>query len=204
MNAVVDIYGLVLAGGKSERMGSDKGLLNVHGEPMREYMLGQLRMVCTRAYTSCRLDQQVPQWMDPIIDESFTTGPLNGLLSAFEYHPESAWLAVAVDMPFVDADVLRSIINDRDPQKMATCYYNERSGRPEPLLTIWEPSAFPKLKSFVEQGKTSPRDFLCANPVHVVTPASTKIFRNLNDPDDILELTEISDGRLKLKEQQNT
>src|ERR1051325_10550351 len=98
------LCGLVLAGGKSERMGSDKGLLNVHGEPMREYMLAQLRVVCTKAFTSCRLEQQIPPWMDPIIDGSFTSGPLNGLLSAFDRNPHCAWLAVAVDMPYVNAN----------------------------------------------------------------------------------------------------
>lgn len=196
---MTDIYGLVLAGGRSERMGSDKGLLNVHGETMREYMLGQLRTVCARAYTSCRLEQQVPSWMSPIIDESFTSGPLNGLLSAFHYNPRCAWLAVAVDMPYVDANVLHSLIRQRDPKAMATCYFNEQSGWPEPLLTIWEPSAFPHLKAFVDNGNVSPRRFLEDNFATVRQPASAKIFRNLNSPDDIMELTEVSDGHLKLK-----
>jgi molybdopterin-guanine dinucleotide biosynthesis protein A len=137
--------------------------------------------------------------MGPIIDGSFTSGPLNGLLSAFHYNSNCAWLAVAVDMPFVNASVLRSIIKNRDPRALATCYCDEESGRPEPLLTIWEPSAFSKLKTFVEEGRTSPRDFLSEYPVRVLRPASLQIFRNLNDPDDLFELTEVNDGRLRLK-----
>jgi molybdopterin-guanine dinucleotide biosynthesis protein A len=198
MKPIADVHGLVLAGGKSERMGIDKGLLNVHGETMREYMLTQLRSVCSKAYISCRLEQQVPSWMDPIVDQSFTSGPLNGLLSAFDFNPRCAWLAVAVDMPYVNVNVLRSLIDQRDPSAMATCYFNERSGGPEPLLTIWEPSAFPYVKAFVEKGNTSPRHFLLEHSVNVQWPASPQVFRSLNDPDDIMELTEVCDGRLKL------
>jgi molybdopterin-guanine dinucleotide biosynthesis protein A len=180
-------------------MGSDKGLLNVHGESMREYMFGQLRSVCTKVYTSCRFEQQVPSWMNPILDEAFTSGPLNGLLSAFNYNPGCAWLTVAVDMPYVNANVLRSLIGQRDPAAMATCYFNEMYDGPEPLLTIWEPSAFPRLKTFVENGNISPRRFLSESPVCLCRPDSAEVFRNLNDPDDIMELTEVCEGRLKLK-----
>lgn len=199
MRRLPDVCGLLLAGGRSERMGSDKGLLNVHGEPMREYMLAQLRTVCRKAYTSCRLEQQIPSWMSPIIDGSFTSGPLNGMLSAFNFNPRCAWLIIAVDMPYVDANVLRSLIRQRNPSAMATCFLNERSGLPEPLLTIWEPSSFSQLKTFVEAGNTSPRQFLAEHPVEILKPASANVFRNLNDPDDVMELTEISDGHLKLR-----
>jgi len=200
MKRIAELNGLVLAGGKGERMGIDKGLLNVHGDPLREYMLAQLRSVCGKAYVSCRLEQQVPLWMNPIIDQSFTSGPLNGLLSAFDYAPDCAWLAVAVDMPYVNADVLQSLIRQRDPSAMATCYFNERSGLPEPLLTIWEPSAFPCLKEYVNKGNVSPRRFLAEHSLAVQCPVSAQIFRNLNSPDDIMELTEVSEGRLKLRE----
>jgi molybdopterin-guanine dinucleotide biosynthesis protein A len=199
MKPIPDVYGLVLAGGKSERMGVDKGLLNVHGETMREYMFGQLRDVCSKAYISCRREQQMPPWMNPIIDQSFTAGPLNGLLSAFHYNPRCAWLAVAVDMPYVNTTILHSLLKQRNPSALATCYFNENVGWPEPLLTIWEPSAFPRLKEFVEDGNISPRRFLTEHSVCVRCPASARIFRNLNDFDDIMELTEVSDGRLKLR-----
>jgi len=193
-----ELFGLVLAGGRSERMGSDKGLLNVHGECMREHMFGLLRNVCTEVYTSCRLEQQVPSWMNPIHDGAFTSGPLNGLLSAFDHNPHCAWLTVAVDMPYVNVNVLRSLIGERDASRLATCYFNETSAGPEPLLTIWEPGAFPHLRTFVENGNISPRRFLSEYPVNLCMPASPEIFRSLNDPDDLMELTEVSDGRLRL------
>jgi len=199
MRSTVEIYGLVLAGGKSQRMGSDKGLLNVHGEPLREYMLGQLRRVCKRSYTSCRPEQQVPSWMNPIYDEPFTSGPLNGLLSAFNYNPYCAWLVVAVDMPYVDSSVLQSLVEQRDPAKLATCYMNAEMASPEPLLSIWEPSAFVLLLEFIKKENSSMRHFLFQHPVKMVRPTSVKVLRSLNDPDDIMDLTEVCDGHLKLK-----
>ena len=200
MRYTPEICGLVLAGGKSERMGVDKGLLNLHGESMREYMVRQLGYVCPKVYTSCRHEQQVPRWLNPILDDQFTSGPLNGLLSAFNHDPRCAWFTVAVDMPYVNTMVLRSLITQRDPAAMATCYYNNSFDGPEPFLTIWEPSSFPGLKKFVASGNSSPRHFLCENHVKLCIPVSQEIFRNLNNPDDIMELTEVCEGRLKLKE----
>jgi molybdopterin-guanine dinucleotide biosynthesis protein A len=199
-----EVCGLVLAGGKSERMGIDKGLLDVHGESMREYMIRHLGRVCAKVYTSCRFEQQVPLWMNPILDDQFTAGPLNGLLSAFNHDSGCAWLTVAVDMPYVDTHVLRSLVMQRDPRAMATCYYNERSDGPEPLLTIWEPFSFSRLKIFVENGYSSPRQFLSQNHVKLCRPASADIFRSLNNPDDIMELTEVHEGRLRLKQRSIT
>ena len=102
-------------------------------------------------------------------------------------------------MPYVNVNILQALIQRRDPSAYATCYFNEASGWPEPLLTIWEPSAFPRLKAFVKEGNVSPRRFLKEHSATVRCPGPVQVFRNLNDPDDIMELTEVSDGRLKLK-----
>ena len=87
---------LILIGGKSSRMGTDKGLLNYHGKPQREYLFDLAKKYCTEVYFSCRAEQQFSE--QSIID-TYSLGPMGGILSAFDFNPNTAWLVVACDMP---------------------------------------------------------------------------------------------------------
>jgi molybdopterin-guanine dinucleotide biosynthesis protein A len=179
------INGLVLMGGRSRRMGSDKALMDVRGVPQREFLFHELRHVCDDAFTSCRADQHVPGWMNPIYDSAQVPGPLNGILSAFGRYTESAWLTVAVDMPCVDRAVLSFLISHRDPKRLATSFYNELTGDLEPMLTLWEPGALNLLVDQCSDGNYSALSFLNSHPVKGVCPPSVETFTNLNTPDDV-------------------
>jgi len=168
-------------------MGRDKGSIIVHqGLPQREYLFQELAAVCSAVYTSCRPDQALPSSLQPIADAFGIGSPLNGILSAFKRFPDTAWLVVAVDMPNINREIFRLLAGHRDPARMATCFCNDETKLPEPLLTIWEPVAYPSLLDFVRAGHKSPRDFLSANDVKMVHTADKSIFHNMNTPDDVL------------------
>jgi molybdopterin-guanine dinucleotide biosynthesis protein A len=180
-----DLYGLVLAGGKSKRMGTDKGLISFHGKPQREYLFELLSAFTEKVYTSCRVEQEVPTRFNPLFDRFAFDGPVNGILSAFAKAPNKPWLIVATDMPDVDEGVLQFLLDSRNPDKFATCFWNEMEKFPEPLLTIWETKAFSFLRAFVENGNNSPRSFLETHPVHLVTPHDQKWLLSVNYPDQL-------------------
>lgn len=176
-----DIYGLVLSGGRSSRMGRDKSGIVVHGKPQSEYLLDELNAVCKKTYISSK-----HPGAGVIVDAFDINSPLNGILSALQHAPGIAWLAVAVDMPYIDRKVLRILIDARDPAKLATSFYNKETNLPEPLLTIWEPASLEPLRKFVEAGNVSPRDFLSKHSVHLSMPPDPKVFYNMNTPEDII------------------
>lgn len=181
MDVAAPLNGLVLAGGMSRRMGSDKGLIVYHDKPQRVHVYDMLAEVCEHVYTSCRSGQHVDARLNPLIDKKDFGSPLNGIVTAFEHDPHKAWLSVAVDLPNISPAVLRTLVSQRDVSKLATCFFDPAAGAPEPLLTIWEPAARMFLLSRAGAGDISPRSFLQHHDVRIIYGMDRSVFENIND-----------------------
>ncbi|WP_396638241.1 NTP transferase domain-containing protein [Maribacter sp. R77961] len=177
------IYGLVLSGGKSTRMGEDKGLISYHGIPQRDHLYQLLNQVCDITYLSIREDQkeEIAAEVNTIVDKNEYRGPYNGLLSAHKTFPDVAWLVLACDLPLIDRESLKDLINARDASKMATAFANAENPLPEPLCALWEPKALSTSLSYLEEGNgTCPRKFLINNEVKLVFPKRKEVLLNAN------------------------
>lgn len=177
------LYGLVLAGGKSMRMGEDKGLINYHGQPQREHLAQLMGSICEKVYTSCR-PEQAGEVSSPLADAFSGLGPFGGILSAFRQHPEAAWLVAACDLPLLDHSVLAQLAGYRNASKLATAFHNPATDFPEPLITIWEPRAYPVLLQFLAQGYSCPRKVLINSDVELLSPEEPDKLRNVNNPEE--------------------
>jgi molybdopterin-guanine dinucleotide biosynthesis protein A len=182
------LYGLVLAGGKSVRMGNDKGAMLWHGKEQRYYMAHMLEQLCTEVYISCRAEQQdsISNHFKKIADNYEGAGPLIGILSAFKAYPQAAWLVVACDLPLLDLSTLEYLVHHRDKAIMATTFKSPHDGLPEPLITIWEPASFEVLKAHIAEGYSCPRKALIKNEqrVNMLTAPNTQALMNANTPED--------------------
>jgi len=175
------VKGLVLAGGRSTRMGHDKGRIDYHGKDQRIFMLEQLQRVSDEAFISIREDQVDELQGHPVLTDKFIDlGPYGAILTAFQSDPNAAWLVVACDQPNIDKRVLSHLVTHRDSKKMATCYHNPETDFPEPLITLWEPGAYPALLHFLSLGFTCPRKVLINSDCHVIQAPSTEILKNIN------------------------
>lgn len=94
--------GLVLAGGRSSRMGRDKALLRWHGEPLIEH---QIRTLEAAGVASVHVSGDRPEH-GGIVDRVRDKGPVGGLASATEQLPDGYLLVVPVDMPRVQPTLL--------------------------------------------------------------------------------------------------
>ncbi|MEL7271036.1 MAG: NTP transferase domain-containing protein [Bacteroidota bacterium] len=190
MNEVSQLYGLVLAGGKSTRMGKDKSQLHYHGMSQQEYTFSLLESLCEKVFISVREAQiSATGTSKYILDENITKGPLNGMLSAHVAHPKVAWLVLACDTPLVDKEVLDALVAERNTSKMATAMATQKTNRPEPLIAIWEPHS---LATLLNYSKTSaniyPTKFLLNHPIHKVYPKQDVKLMNANRPEDFDEI----------------
>ncbi|MDF4204218.1 NTP transferase domain-containing protein [Maribacter sp. SA7] len=177
------IYGLVLSGGKSTRMGEDKGLITYHNLPQREHLYHLLNEVCDKTFLSIRKDQEseISNSFHAIIDNDEFRGPYNGLLSAHKAHPDAAWLVLACDLPLMDKKALEELIEARNSDKIASAFADSDDPLPEPLCAIWEPEALKQSVVYLQAGNGScPRKFLINSDVNLVFPQQKEVLLNAN------------------------
>ncbi|SIQ80996.1 NTP transferase domain-containing protein [Maribacter ulvicola] len=177
------LYGLVLSGGKSTRMGEDKGLIAYHNLPQREYLYHLLNEVCDQTFLSIRKDQEkdISNDFETIVDNDEFRGPYNGLLSAHKTYPEAAWLVLACDLPLMDKKALQELVAARNANKIASAFADADNPLPEPLCAIWEPEALQKSVTYLEAGNGScPRKFLINSDVNLVFPKHKEVLLNAN------------------------
>ena len=188
------LYGLVLSGGRSTRMGKDKGLINYHGIPQRDYIYNLLNEVCDETYMSIRKDQvdEIPKNVKVIVDENVYKGPYNGILTAHRQFPDVAWLVLACDLPLIDAASLRELIASRNSTKLATTFVLKENPLPEPLCAIWEAEGLKLSVDYMNsQQGNCPRKFLINNEVELVFPKDEKVLLNANSENEYQEALKI-------------
>ncbi len=180
------IQGLVLAGGKSVRMGTDKGLLNYYGKSHRYFAIEMLENMNFKTFLSVRKEQKITD--TPTVEDVFLgLGPFGAICSAFQKDPNKAWLVIATDLPFVDEKIIELLLNNRNPSKIATAIKGKGKEFPEPLITIWEPKSYPILLNYLTQGISCPRKVLINSEVEIIEIDDDFIV-NVNTPKEFDEV----------------
>ena len=173
------LCGLILSGGLSSRMGEEKRLIYYHGKTQEQYLFDLLKPYCSEVYVSINQNQttDLPHIQD--LDLPIKS-PIVGIISAFEHNPNTAWLVVACDMPFVDKKTIAYLLEHQNSEKYATAFENPVEHFPEPLLTIYEPKIYRNLQEAVNQGKKSPMKILQSFNVELIKKFNFQWIKNIN------------------------
>ena len=184
------IKGLVLIGGKSARMGTDKSELNYHGKPQKEFLRDVLVKQGMDTFYSVRNGSDVTsstveksQTSQNIPDTIFNLGPFGGIYSAFQKDPNAAWFVLATDLPFVNETLVKLLLEKRNPAKVATTVKGKGKSFPEPLIAIYEPKAYPIFEQFLSEGNISPKALLINSDVEIIE-VEDQLIRNVNTSEE--------------------
>jgi molybdopterin-guanine dinucleotide biosynthesis protein A len=168
-------------------MQRDKALLKYAGRNQAEKAFLLISGFVTETFLSCRRDQwpdgafaKLPQIHDTVPD----AGPMAGILSAFDQQPHAAWLVIACDLPFLDAQTLEELIVQRDTSAPATAYRSAHGGLPEPLCAIYEPAARDLLLDALQRGMRCPRKVLINAPTKLIDLPNAQALDNVNHPEE--------------------
>ncbi len=186
INKTAPLYGLILAGGYSKRMGQDKALIDFHGKPQVNYCFDLVSKFCEQVFVSVRADQRyfnLPLLKDR--EQYANHGPLGGILSAMGSYPDVSWLVLACDLPLVEEKTIRFLIAHREASKIATAFKSSGDQLPEPLCAVWESHGFNELLESFTKGIFCPRKILINSNANLLTLPDDRWLRNFNSPTDL-------------------
>lgn len=182
------LFGLVLAGGRSRRMGQDKALLVRDGRSQLSHVAELLAAHTANVFVSARRDQRSDperSRFETIIDKYDDIGPVAGILSALEERPDSNWLVTACDLPNIDDETLGFLIEHHDAGKPFTAYRSSYDGLPEPLCAIYSAGCRGIIRRFVDEGVTCPRKILIRSDTALLQQPNPAALDNINTPEDL-------------------
>jgi molybdopterin-guanine dinucleotide biosynthesis protein A len=186
VTAGAPLYGLVLAGGESRRMGRDKALLDYHGRPQLEWTYQLVARHSERAFVSVRSAQAdgLRGALPRIVDGESGSGPIAGIAAAQAAYPAAAWLVVACDLPFLGDALLAHLVARRGPQAV-TAFRSAHDGLPEPLCAIYEPQTRSAILEAITAGRNCPRKFILGSGVPLLDLPDTVALDNVNTPEEL-------------------
>ncbi len=169
---------ILLAGGDSTRMGQDKTMLPIDGQPMIKHIYEQLQPHFSQMLVSSS-NASLHDFLGATVvaDDVAGRGPLAGISSALKASASNVNFVMACDMPEIDARLIRTMLRqvgdyDAVVPKVGPELY-------EPLFAVYKKSALPAIEQVLQSGSNRVIDcFDCCRVKYIDLPG--RQFRNIN------------------------
>lgn len=182
------LYGLVVCGGKSTRMGTDKSMINYHGQPQRYHLYDMLVPLCEQVFISCNEEQatNIPDRYAVIVDKEpyKNIGPMAALLNAFEAYPEASFLVVGCDYPMLSEQHLNNLIKVSLQTKSNAASYNILECLYEPLIAVYQNNIKHYLEKKFKLKEFSLRMILEEHDAEITIPEKQIQILSIDNPQD--------------------
>ena len=210
---VAGLWGGVLVGGASRRMGESKQLLRFRGVTLLERAAAALAPHVTGVVLLGNGPMPegaagLPRLADIVLASvgrgagptsaagtgsptpPAGAGPLAGMLAALRWKPEAAWVFAPCDLPRIDAAAVAWLVGERRPDRWAVVPRPEPGGPLHALFALYEPQARRLLEDLAAGGGRAPRLVAGHSRVAVVTPPAeiAGAWRGVNTREDLAAL----------------
>jgi molybdenum cofactor guanylyltransferase len=186
------MLGIILCGGQSLRMGSDKGLLKLEAKTWAQTAIDKMTVLNVPVKISVN-KQQHPEYAavfsagDLIADNETLQlkGPLLGLLSCHLSFPAEDLFILACDMPLMEAPILTELYKQYNKQTDSDAYVFTNDGEREPLCGIYTAKGLATIVSLMNNGQLTKHsmkfmlDHLTVSTI-AASEEQKKCFRNFN------------------------
>ncbi len=184
----MEVTGIILAGGKSKRMGADKALIRFRGEILIQHAINLLQPVCKPILVSSN-NQGHEKFGCPVVpDEILNCGPLGGIYSALKRSTTDWNFVISIDCPFVTEELvhfLSSEIGESD------CLIPKHSSGLEPLVAFYHKKSIAKMEASIMGGDFKMHNFIEKADSRIIdvqdyVVRNPLLFKNLNSQEDLL------------------
>ncbi len=185
------ITGVILAGGKNSRMGTDKGLLMVDGKKIIERIIAALKPVVDEIIIVSNGNNYNNTGYKVYRDIIKECGPMGGIHTALSFSNTEKNLVVSCDMPFLNTETLKFIAENSNICEIAIPEHNKIT---EPLCAVYSSVCRNKFSQLIARGEWKLRDSLKYFNVKTILfenkSGIEKIFSNINTKEEYKNLTE--------------
>lgn len=144
------ITGVVLAGGKSSRMGQDKGLQLLNGELMVSYSIAALKPVVNEIILIANTDDYARLGYAVHQDLHADCGPIGGIEAGLHHARHDQTIVLSCDIPRVETSLLCYLLDHQDhhPITIPTI-----QGKQEPMIALYHRSCLPQWSALLDRGE---------------------------------------------------
>jgi len=186
----------LLSGGKSSRMGDDKGLKLLSGKPMITYLLDTLQQLDIQPVIIAHHPGYKSFGLTVIPDTIKDKGPLGGIYTALTHAGETV-LIISADTPFVDSRAIEHLIRYHIKDRINVLNYK---GTIQPLCGLYPFRLLPEIESNLRTDKLKMMDFLAENDANTIAiPFESNGFRNINTPEELSKAEQEICNNFKIK-----
>lgn len=178
--------GLILAGGRSRRMGQDKAFVSLAGRPLIEHVVARLApQVDALIISSNAPRERFAALPLPVLADVYGgfRGPLAGVHAALSAYPNDIVVSVAVDLPLLPPDLVERLKQNWDGTR---CRYATAQGMEHALAILWPPHRATALEHYLRTA-ASVSGWLATQgePVRFPPASAAALDINLNTPSDL-------------------
>jgi len=189
------ITGIILAGGKSSRMGQDKGLLHLKGKHLIEYSIDALSPICSEIIIVANIEGYTKFGLKVVNDIFSDKGPMGGIYTGLFHSKTEVNLVLSSDTPFVTTDYLKWLITNHSSSITFSAWENKT----HPLFSVFDKSTLELLNEQIKKNELKLMSLQTREEVQVVNAKENpifeeRIFTNLNTQTELNNLINGSKG----------
>jgi molybdopterin-guanine dinucleotide biosynthesis protein A/rhodanese-related sulfurtransferase len=193
----VTFTGVVLAGGRSRRMGRDKALVEVGGRPLAVIAADALRRAGASQVTVVGGDGSGLAGVGLAVrpDDHPGEGPLGAIVTALGSAPAGIVMVLACDLPRIDADTVAAVVTALDRHPAADVAAPRLDGRLQVLTAAYRTRIRSHLAAAFAAGERAPRRALDGVEVVAVEGLDPERLADVDRPDDLHRYARADPGR---------
>ncbi|MBD80656.1 MAG: hypothetical protein CL840_17205 [Crocinitomicaceae bacterium] len=183
----MEVGAIILAGGKSSRMGTDKGLLKFQSQHLVQYSINAVDNLCKEISLVTSNPEYDQFGYRRLEDETPELGPLGGIQSGLRSSKYEWNVILSTDIPKIDESIVKSLIRPPIEELIRVARCNDRV---QPLIGVYSKWILPELDKFIRNGGRSVFEFIANfNPVYANFPAEqARAFENVNTMEEFQKL----------------